>query len=72
MTIDDYSTGYTLMADKYQLYATDRVFSELRVHVLNFDRATWVHGYKFHVWKHSMQLRSRIDFAFNLVLSVSF
>ena len=35
----DYSSGYTLMVDKYQLYATDRVFSELRVMVFNFDRS---------------------------------
>ena len=30
-TLDDASTAYTLLRDKYQLYATDRVFSELRI-----------------------------------------
>ena len=40
VSVSDYSTGYTLLQDKYQLYATDRVFSELRVHVFNFDRAS--------------------------------
>ena len=39
VSISDYSSGYTLMVDKYQLYATDRVFSELRVMVFNFDRS---------------------------------
>lgn len=68
----DYSTAYTLMVDKYQLFATDRVFSELRIQTLNFDRADMVHGYKFHVWKHSMLLRSRIDFVFTLVASFVF
>ena len=28
-SIADYSTSHTLMADKHQIFATDRVFTEL-------------------------------------------
>jgi hypothetical protein len=48
--IMDYSTANLLYNDKFKLYATDRLFSELRIEILNFDRSDQTHYYKFHVW----------------------
>ena len=53
-TILDYSTSYTLLRDKHLLFATDRVFSEIKHEMLTLDRRDRTHQYKFHVWQHSM------------------
>lgn len=68
-TILDYSTAFTLMRDKYTLFATDWVFQELRHEMLTIDRSEKTHGFKFHVWLESMMLRSRVDAGFSLVLT---
>lgn len=46
----DYSTANLLYNDKFKLYATDRLFSELRIEILNFDMSDRTHYFKFHVW----------------------
>ena len=53
----DYSTAYTLMRDKFKLFASDRVFSELKIEMFKTDRSERTHRFKFHVWQHSMILR---------------
>jgi len=53
----DYSTSYTLLLDKYGLFATDRVFSEIKHEMMTLDLSERTHSYKFHVWLHSMSLR---------------
>lgn len=68
----DYSTAYTLMRDKYSLFATDWVFQELKHEMLTFDRSEKTHFLKFHVWLNSMQLRARVDAGFALVLTIYF
>ena len=50
--------------DKYKLFSTDRVFSEISYEMLTLDRSDLVHNYKFSVWKHSMQLRALVDVFF--------
>ena len=71
-TIQDYSTAFTLMRDKYTLFATDWVFQELRHEMLTIDRSDKTHGFKFHVWQESMLLRSRVDAGFSLFLTAYF
>lgn len=60
----DYSTGFVVAMDKYKLFATDRVFSEISYEMFTLDRSDLVHNYKFSVWKHSMQLRAMVDLCF--------
>ena len=71
-TILDYSTSYTLMRDKFSLFATDWVFQELRHEMLTIDRSDKTHGLKFQVWQHSMLLRSRVDAVFSFLLVAYF
>ena len=71
-TILDYSTAFTLMRDKYTLFATDWVFQELRHEMLTIDRSDKTHGLKFHVWLHSMLLRSRVDAVVSFILTIYF
>lgn len=71
-TIMDYSTAYTLMRDKYMLFATDWVFQELNHEMLTFDRSDKTHGLKFNVWLHSMLLRSRVDAVVSFLLTIYF
>ena len=49
-SILDYMTSYTLFNDKYQLFATDRVFAELGHEIFHFERNDKTHFFKFHVW----------------------
>ena len=46
----DNSTAMLLYNDKFHLYATDRMFSELRLEMFDFDRSDRTHYWKFHVW----------------------
>ena len=46
----DYSISNILLKDKHALYATDRLFSELRHEIFNLDCSDKTHRYKFHVW----------------------
>ena len=71
-TIQDYSTAFTLMRDRYTLFATDWVFQELRHEMLTINRSDKTHGFKFHVWQESMLLRSRVDAGFSLCLTIYF
>mmetsp|Transcript_27175 Transcript_27175/g.41345 ORF Transcript_27175/g.41345 Transcript_27175/m.41345 type:complete len:374 (-) Transcript_27175:1536-2657(-) len=71
-TMMDYSTSYTLLLDRHGLYATDRVFSELRHKIFTFDLSERTHGYKFHVWLHSMSLRFQVEASFVVILTVFF
>lgn len=56
-SILDYSTPQILMRDKHGLFATDRIFSELKLHILNSNWSERTHNYKFYVWQNSMQFR---------------
>ena len=56
-SIADYSTSYTLLKDKHQIFASDRVFTELKLQVLTLDWSDMTHPYKFNVWIYSMDLR---------------
>ena len=49
-SILDYSTAYTCMMDKYKIFATDRVFSELKHKMTEMDCSDKTHQYKFNVW----------------------
>jgi hypothetical protein len=53
-TIAEYSTSYIVFEDVYKIYATDRVFNEIRLEVCTLDRRDRVHYFKFWVWKYSM------------------
>lgn len=55
--IMDYSTSYSMMKDKYKIFATDRVFSEIKVHMNTTDCRNKTHWFKFKVWQNSMMLR---------------
>lgn len=55
--IMDYSTSYTMMQDKYKIFATDRVFSEIKVQMTTTDCRSKTHWFKFKVWQNSMMLR---------------
>jgi len=65
----EYSTSYTLIRDKFSLFTTDNVFYELKHEMLTFDRSDKTHSLKFHVWLHSMLLRSRVDAVFSFLLN---
>ena len=56
-SIADYSTSFTLMKDKHLIFASDRVFTELKLQVLTLDWSDTTHQYKYNVWIHSMDLR---------------
>ena len=60
-SIMDYASSYTLLMDKFGLYANDTVFAELKHQVLSLDRSDETHQFKFHVWKYSMQLRFQVS-----------
>ena len=62
----DYSTGYMLMADKHEIFASDRWFQETMHEMLTVDRSYQVHQFKFDVWKQSMYLRGMLDIGFSL------
>jgi len=49
-SILNYSTSNTLLNDKHGLFATDRVFSEMRHEIFKLDWSEKVHYFKFHVW----------------------
>ena len=69
--IDDYSTAYELLTDKYELFKTDILFTKLMQNVQDrVSSNSKIHRYKFDVWKHSMHLRLRIDFIATLTLSI--
>jgi hypothetical protein len=68
----DYSTSYTLLADKFSLFATDRVFSEISHEMFTYDRSDRTHQHKFHVWQCSMDLRNTIEAVFVFCLTVYF
>lgn len=68
----DYSTGFVVGQDKHNIFASDRVFQEIRYEMFTIDRGNLVHGFKFQVWKHSMQLRSLVDLYFALFLTFWF
>lgn len=42
-TAYDYSTPYTLLVDKYKIFATDTIFSEIYLLVLTLDHSEWTH-----------------------------
>lgn len=71
-TILDYSTSYTLMIDKFSLFATDWVFKELKLEMFTVDLSDKTHCCKFNVWLHSMLLRSRVDAVFSFCLTAIF
>ena len=56
-TIYNYSTPYLLLMDKYQIFATDRVFTEIKHEMLTLDCSEKTHQYKKDVWLQSMHLR---------------
>jgi hypothetical protein len=56
-TILDYSTSFMCFEDKYKIFATDRVFSELNLEMCTLNRKDRVHQFKYQVWKYSMSLR---------------
>ena len=71
-SIFDYSLSSTLIHDKHGLFATDRVFSEMRHEMFQLDMSHKTHFYKFHVWQHSMFLRFQIEGLFVFILTVYF
>lgn len=71
-TVLDYSTCSQLISDRHGLFATDRVFSELNHEMLKLDQQDRTHRYKFHCWKHSMQLRFQIEGLFVGILTIIF
>lgn len=60
----DFSTGYMMLRDPYKIFASDRIFEEMRHEMFTLDRSHHTHDYKFEVWKHSMKLRGIIDLSF--------
>lgn len=71
-SIFDYSTSVTLMRDKFNLFANDRVFSEMRIEMFKTDRSERTHRFKFQVWLHSMILRFEIDLIFTFMFTMFF
>lgn len=65
-TLQDYSTSVVMVMDKYGLFATDRVFDEMRFEMFTLDRHDLVHLLKYEVWKNSMMLRAMIDLIFSI------
>lgn len=53
-SILDMSTPHLLFEDKYSIFATDRLFSELKIEMTQVKKEDVTHRYKFHVWQHSM------------------
>lgn len=49
-SILDYSIATVILKDRHGLFATDRMFSELRHEITRYDRKDQTHQYKFHVW----------------------
>ena len=70
--ITDYSTPYTLLVDKYKIFASDTVFSELNIKMFILDRKERTHQYKFEVWLRSMGLRFQIDAIIILAFTIFF
>ena len=68
----DFSTSYVLATDKHGLFASDRVFIELKHEMTTLDRRDLIHGCKYEVWKYSMYLRAMVDLSFALFLTVFF
>ena len=60
----DYSTGWLLANNKYNIFSSDRWFEETMHEMLSFDRSHQVHQFKFEVWKQSMYLIGMSDIAF--------
>lgn len=71
-TIMDYSTGFSMIADPHDVFATDLVFQEIQYKMYTVDRSHLVHGFKFEVWKRSMQLRQAIDLVSTLLVTFYF
>lgn len=65
----DYSVSSVLYHDRFGLFASDRLFSELRHELRNFDRKDQTHQFKFHVWQNSMELRFNIDLTLTFIIS---
>ena len=68
----DYSTSYTVLQDKHSLFATDRVFSEIKFEMFTLDRSDRTHQYKFFVWQNSMFLRFYVEATFVVILTIYF
>ena len=66
----DYSTSYTVLKDKHNLFATDRVFSEVKFEALTIDQSERTHQFKFFVWQNSMFLRFSVEATFVLILTI--
>ena len=71
-TILDYSTSYTMAADVYSLFATDRVFDEIRHEMFTLVRSDRVHLFKYPVWKYSMYLRGMVDLFGLIAITIFF
>tara|TARA_B110000285_G_scaffold185444_1_gene210378 strand:+ start:743 stop:1039 length:297 start_codon:yes stop_codon:yes gene_type:complete len=72
VSITDYSTPYTLLVDKYKIYASDSIFSELYLKMFILKRPERTHQYKFEVWLRSMGLRFQIDAIIILLFTIYF
>jgi len=70
-TIGDYSISVILLQDRFGLFATDRLFQELKHELLRFDSKDQTHLFKFHVWQNSMELRFYIDLFLTTCISLS-
>ena len=68
----DTSVSYTLLTDKFGIFATDRVFSEINLKMFNFDTRHRIHRYKFYPWMNSMFLRSQIELVIVFLLTAVF
>lgn len=71
-TMMDFSTASKILTDKYKLFTKDRLSSELRHEMMNFNLSEKTHQYKFHVWLESMQLRFFMDMVFTICLTLAF
>jgi len=49
-TVLDYSTGYRLYRNKYDLFSGDKLYSEIRASITNFGLAQLTHSGKFFAW----------------------
>ena len=61
-----------MLQDQHKIFASDRLFEEVRHEMFTLDRSHHVHNFKFEVWKHSMMLRGYIDIGFALFFILYF
>ena len=71
-SIFDYSTSYVCLVDKHQIFATDRVFSELRHEMFTLNCSDKTHYFKMNVWMNSMNLRFQIDVSIVVLFAIGF